>query len=564
MTNLDYKNIMKVDIKKQNIIWYGIDYLVFNNENLYTESKKINNILKSKTKTLSYRIQKQAEKIINDLKKENIEIDIELENIQEKLEKIFIADYKEGEVDIEYIFWKINKAFDYALDWIENNMKEEIKKVFVDEWSNIYLLKQLNSVVKNNIRYVFEVEETSKLFRIFLSYNNIKIVSTEIYKKQNKYTGNLSFYGMFFRLASLWYLNDIKDIITNFILLKDANNLSRIDIYMDYNWKLLLKKREKWRDINHYKSRSENWIEAETIQYNIKDWSKLRNYNTIQDKINKNKIQYYKEYTKDSKRLELEIHFWRTGLYKIRNSKYWKVISSIKNWKLTIWTVLEYLFYSCFWYEIEDTEEFWNRSLVVQYQNLFYYSKIKMIEYKELKKEDNMTMEQAIKTVKWRNKKIIKLWLDKEQIIKMTLEDAEIEIKQEQNLKKESFKISYIEVQKQIQEQKTKKDKEMFFIENYKEEFLNYFKEQIEEIENWNLTCFSIFINDYKKNKIKEIYREIKDTETRRQIIKELENILADLLVIYYKKEEEFKKKIDFLDFLKSENLQINYISQVL
>ncbi len=576
---INYENIFDFAIKskeknwKNNTIWYWIDWISYNTENLYTESKEIENIFKNKIKNISYKIKKQAWQQLTNLKKNWIEIDINIDNIQNKLEKIFMSDYKSWVVDINTIYDKIDKAYDNALSWIEITIKKEIKKIFIKEWSTIYFIKQLYNITKTNTRYVWEIEETSKLFRFYLSYTyqkkQIKIIWWEIYKKQQKYTWSINMYWMTFKLAQQNIINDIKPLLINYIIKKWTHNIQRLDLYIDYIWNLILSKTPKWKqsiEVNYYKSKNKNTnIEAETIQYTIADNIKIRNYNSIEDKKNKNKINLYPEYeNKKVKRLEIELKFWRNTIYKIRKSKLWKILTSIKNWDLLPQLAFEYLFLWLFWYRIQDPNEFWNNNnLAIQLEELFYYSNIEKIEKKELKQDTNISIQQMLKTVKGRNKKLLQNWITKDQIEKYTIQEASIEENIETKLKKESFSISYTKTLEEIQKQKQEIDKQLFYIENYKQEFLKYYKARIENIENWDTICFTIYINEYKKNIIKEIYEEIKDKQTRYNIIKELENILTDILEIYYKKEEENKKKLDFLDFLQNENLQINYISQV-
>jgi len=578
---INYVNIFDFAIKskeknwKNNIIWYGIDRISYNTENLYTEAKEIENIFKSKIKNISYNIKKQAWQHLTKLKKEWVEININIDSIQDKLEKIFMSNYKSWVVDIEQIYNKIEKAYDLAFSWIvETHIKKELKKIFIKEGSTIYFIKQLYNTTKTNTRYTREVEETSKLFRFYLSYiyqkKEIKLIGWEIYKKQQKYTWSINIYWMAFRLAQQKIINDIKPLLINFIYTKWTKNIQRLDLYIDYIWNLILSKTPKWKqsiNVNYYKSKNKNTnMEAETIQYTIADNIKIRNYNTVEDKKTKNKINLYPEYKdKKDKRLEIELKFWRSTIYKIRKSKLWKILTSIKNWDLQSQLAFEYLFLSLFWYKIQDPEEFWNNSnLIIQIQDLFYYTQIEKIEKKELKQETNISIQQMIKTVKWRNKKLLANWLTKEQIEKYTIQEAQIEKNIEIKLKKESFEISYTKTLQQIQQQKWEADKQLFFIENYKQEFLEYYKARIKDIENWNTICFSLYIQEYKKNIIKEIYENIKETQTRRKIIKELENILIDILEIYYKKEEENKKKLKFLDFIQDENLQLDYVSQIL
>jgi len=581
METINYTDIFDFAIKskeknwKNNIIWYGIDWISYNTENLYTEAKEIESIFKSKIKNISYNIKKQAWQQLSDLKKEWIEININIDSIQNKLEKIFMSDYKSWVIDVNEIYNKIEKAYDLAFSWIvETYIKEEIKKIFIKEGSTIYFIKQLYNITKTNTRYIREVEETSKLFRFYLSYiyqkKEIKLIGWEIYKKQQKYTWSINMYWMTFRLAQQKIINDIKPLLIDFISTKWTHNIQRLDLYIDYIWNLILSKTPKWKqsiNVNYYKSKNKDTnIEAETIQYTIADNIKIRNYNTVEDKKNKNKINVYPEYkNKKTKRLEIELKFWRSTIYKIRKSKLWKILTSIKNWDLQQQLAFEYLFLSLFWYKIQDIEEFWNnKELVIQLQELFYYTQIEEIEKKELTQEINISIQQMLKTVKWWNKKLLENWLTNEQIEKYTIHEAQIEKDIEIRLKEKSFSMSYTKTIEEIQSKKYNTDKELFYIENYREEFLKYYKKRIEEIENNDTICFTFYINDYKKNKIHELIQEIKDKKIRNKIIYELENILADLLTIYHKKEEDNKRKLSFLDYIKDEQKQIIYVQKVL
>jgi len=558
-------------------------------ENLYTKNREVASIIEQKTQKISYSIKKQIRKWIKKIQWDWIRIHINLQGIEKKLEKIFLAQYQSWVVDINNIYEKIEKAYTHAIEKIDiqikvenltkedienkllenirkntiQQIKNEIKKIFVEEGSTIYFLKKLYNTTKNSTRYIREVEETSKLFRFYLSYryekDEIKLLWGEIYKKQEKYTWALNIYWMCFRLAYLWILNDIKPILINFILTKWAEDLQRLDIYLDYVGPLILKKKYKKIDIDYYKSKSKDTgIEAETIQYKIAESIKLRNYNTVEDKKNKKKINFYPEYkNKNVKRIEIELKFGRTVLYKIRKSKLWKILSSIKNWNLQGYIYFEYLFYALFGYKIENPEEFWiDKELAIQLQELFWYTYTEQIEYKELKKEINMDIEHMIHTTEWWLKKLYENGIKLKKIKKIKKDTIQA-YWQEKKIKQQSFYISTKKIMQEIQEQKRKKDKELFYVENYKQEIVDYYIYISEMLEEEQIYFADIQIQERAKKKRKEIQEQIQDS---RELQKYITDIEKKLIQKRKNKDKEMFKKLGFLDYLQDTETQIKYI----
>ena len=563
---ISYKNVLRIQTPTK-IIWYGIDHLTFNIENLHTANKEIWRLFKYRFKTLAWKLKRHAWKDIAEIRKHmkemNIEGTIDAEAIAEKVEKILKAEYISWNVDIDVIYSKIEKAYDIALSKVTNTIiREELRKLFIESNSTIFFLRRMRDATKHaTTRYKRDVYETSTMFKVRLYFlewkQEIDLLSAEIYKSFHSYTGNITFYWMYFRLAAIWKLVDIEPIITQFIILKDSVYLQRLDLYIDYVWWYVLWKKQSSYDDRKVKvlSSFQDDQKIETIYHEFwqntdkrKNNITARNYKSKYDKYKKWKKEYYKEYEKyddnEVMRIEMELHFWSKYLNNKfwKEHKIWKILSHIKYWDHDFQTYVEYLFWGLFWYKIQDPEEFWlDHDIVVQYRNLFWFSETTELRSLEIKVQQKWEeyIYNLMNSIRWAAEKLAEQGVDIEDYIQQIREwKKKFEIKRDKTIR--DFQITMQKVYDDIQNRASQKDK----MYNDIIERMYEFSKQLSTI--YQLPSIEIEKKIQEIRKEKEVYTEYLEMPYV-SFLNSMENIYMSILENRKKVEQEQDKRIQII-----------------